>query len=66
MINALHSSQQGGMKNFTLDSQQFGWQVIIDMLEWECQRMANGNAYMVPKLCETHYHKRFMDKCSTS
>ena len=54
MINALHSSRQGGKKNFTLDGQQFGWQVIIDMFERECQRMANSNARMVPKLREAH------------
>ena len=54
MINALHSSQQGGTKNFTLHGQQFGWQTIIDMFERECQKMAYGNARMVPKLCEAH------------
>ena len=54
MINALHSSWAGGTKNFTLDGQDFGWQTIVDMFEWECQRVRDGNAQMIPKLREAH------------
>ena len=54
MINALHSSQVGGTKNFTLDGQNFGWQAIIDMFDRECQRVRDSNARMIPKLREAH------------
>ena len=54
MINALHSSQVSGTKNFTLDGQNFGWQAIIDIFERECQRVRDSNARMIPKLCEAH------------
>ena len=54
MINALHSSQVGGTKNFTLDGQNFGWQAIIDMFERECQHVRDSNARMIPKLREAH------------
>ena len=54
MINALHSSQVGGSKNFTSEGQSFGWQAIVDMFERECQRVRDGNARMIPKLREAH------------
>ena len=54
MINALHSSQVSGTKNFTLDGQNFEWQAIIDMFERECQRVRDSNARMIPKLREAH------------
>ena len=54
MINALHSSQVGGPKNFTSEGQSFEWQAIVDMFERECQRVRDGNARMIPKLHEAH------------
>ena len=54
MINALHSSCDGGNRKLTLDGHQFGWKVIADMYDCECQRVRSGNARMVPKLREVH------------
>ena len=54
MINALHSSQVGGSKNFTLEGQNFGWQAIIEMFEQECQLVRDGNPRMIPKLRGAH------------
>ena len=54
MINALHSSRDGGTKNFTLNGNHFGWKSIKNMYEQECHHVSNGIARMVPKLREIH------------
>jgi len=54
MINALHSSQRSGTRDFTLNANQFGWQAIIDMFDRDCSRVKNGNARMIPKLREAY------------
>ena len=36
------------------EGNQFGWDTIIGMYKWECERRSNGNARMVPKLREIH------------
>ena len=44
MVNALHSSRDGGTTNFAIDGNHFGWQTIVDMFERECARVKDGNA----------------------
>ena len=55
MINALHSSQVGGTKNFTLDGQEF-WMVgyYRYMFERKCQCARDSNARMIPKFRKAH------------
>ena len=54
MVNALHSSREGGTRNFSIDGISFGWQAIVDMYERECARAKEGNARMIPKLREAY------------
>ena len=55
MINALFLSQNGGTKNFVDENgTSFGWKAILDMYSRECSRRDNGNARMVPRLCEAY------------
>jgi len=55
-VNALFSSQSGGTKDFqnTSGGEKFGWKAITDLYTRECQRRQNGEARMVPKLCEAY------------
>ena len=41
MINALHSSHNGGTKNFMSNGNYFGWKIIINMYEYEGNRVRN-------------------------
>ena len=41
MIIALHSSRNGGTKNFMSNGNYFGWNTIINMYERECNRVSN-------------------------
>lgn len=66
MINALHSSRDGGTKKLTLDGNQFGWKAIVNMYERECQRVGHGNARMVPKLREVHIIRDSWTKLNVS
>jgi len=66
MINALHSSRNGGTKNFMLNGNYFGWKTIINMYERECNRVSNGIARMVPKLWETHIIRDSWTKLNVS
>ena len=66
MINALHSSCDGGTRQLTLDGIWFGWNTIINMYERECQRVRNGNARMVPKLREVHIIRDSWTKLNVS
>ena len=55
MINALFSTQDEGTKCFSNENgTHFGWKVILDMYSRECSRQDNGNARMVPRLCEAY------------
>lgn len=54
MINALHSSRQGGTKCFQLHGVTFGWASIISLYERECERVKTGRTRMIPKLKEVH------------
>ena len=66
MINALHSSRNGGTKNFMFNGNYFGWKTIINMYERECNRVSNGIARMVPKLRETHIIRDSWTKLNVS
>ena len=54
MINALHSSKEGGTKTFTLNQSQFGWNTITRMYNRECERVRQGMTRMVPKMKEVY------------
>ena len=55
MINALFSSQNGGTKRFVDENgTSFGWKAILETHSREYSRRDNGNARMVPKLCEAY------------
>lgn len=54
MINALHSSKEGGTKTFTLNQSQFGWNTITCMYNRECERVRQGMTRMVPKMKEVY------------
>ena len=66
MINALHSSRNGGSKKLTLDGNQFGWKTIVNMYDRECQRVSSGNARMIPKLREVHIIRDSWTKLNVS
>eukprot|EP00117_Sycon_ciliatum_P050554 scpid98244/ scgid35672/ len=55
MVNALHSSRQGGTKSFgTASGVCFGWQTILDLYEREVARFFKGVPREVPKLKKNH------------
>lgn len=47
MINALHSSKEGGTKTFTLNQSQFGWSTITRRYNCECEQVRQDMTRMV-------------------
>lgn len=43
MINALHSSKEGGTQTFTLNQSQFGWSTITRRYNCECEQVRQDN-----------------------
>lgn len=54
MVNALHSSKEGGTKRFVFNGTEFGWSSITAMYHRECERVRNGLTRMVPKMKEVY------------
>ena len=50
MISALHSSQDGGTKDFMKDDVTFGWSTIVQIYNTDLYRAKNGLSRRVPGL----------------
>lgn len=66
MINALYSSQNGGIKAFSMGGAEFGWKAIMDMHQQECGRRNEGKARMIPKLREAYVLRDAWTKLNVS
>ena len=66
MINALFASQPSGTKAFQMEGISFGWQVLSDMYQRECERRNKGCARMVPRLREVHILRDSWTKLNVS